>query len=405
MWTFLTGCGNTVVDTETMTFEDTYQLFVENMMQDKIEQIEVTAGRETVMTESAIGLALDNTLWQATVAINTTAMVNDGVTSGLNLFDVDIVSDLLQLDWLVAISHFSDLASTYYRLNQLDVEVWGLLAGNLSYVDVMKEQLQWLIGQWYVLDGEMLLWDAAGASQLTDSLTNLPAEFYQGLNDHMIFEVKDKTPDSYKVVLSEEWFSWFLDQMSTNQYVAQVFSLPTTGGAMDNDDLLADIQQINDSVDMTLKIIDPNHVDLEVVYQSGTATNMMMTLGYKWMTLSVTEEASATTADVSWLQQSDGQYAINILLEQNWLTMMRAEGSHDIWFENDSMSTLMDIDIYVSNMLVNLPIEDEEILVNLTVDSTTNNVDDVVDFVPPSDAKEFDDFLGGMAWEYVEVVN
>jgi hypothetical protein len=51
-----------VVDTETMTFEDTYQLFVENMMQDKIEQIEVTAGRETVMTESAIGLALDNTL-------------------------------------------------------------------------------------------------------------------------------------------------------------------------------------------------------------------------------------------------------------------------------------------------------------------------------------------------------
>jgi hypothetical protein len=35
------------------------------------------------------------------------------------------------------------------------------------------------------------------------------------------------------------------------------------------------------------------------------------------MTLSVTEEASATTADVSWLQQSDGQYAINILLEQN----------------------------------------------------------------------------------------
>jgi hypothetical protein len=69
--------------------------------------------------------------------------------------------------------------------------------------------------------------------------------------------------------------------MSTNQYVAQVFSLPTTGGAMDNDDLLADIQQINDSVDMTLKIIDPNHVDLEVVYQSGTATNMMMTLGYK----------------------------------------------------------------------------------------------------------------------------
>jgi hypothetical protein len=57
----------------------------------------------------------------------------------------------------------------------------------------------------------------------------------------------------------------------------------------------------------------------------------------------------------------------------------------------------MDIDIYVSNMLVNLPIEDEEILVNLTVDSTTNNVDDVVDFVPPSDAKEFDDFLGGMA--------
>jgi hypothetical protein len=56
--------------------------------------------------------------------------------------------------------------------------------------------------------------------------------------------------------------------MSTNQYVAQVFSLPTTGGVMNNESLLADIQEINASVDMTLKIIDANHVDLEVAYQS-----------------------------------------------------------------------------------------------------------------------------------------
>jgi hypothetical protein len=35
------------------------------------------------------------------------------------------------------------------------------------------------------------------------------------------------------------------------------------------------------------------------------------------MTLTMTEEASAIAADISWLQESDGQYAINVLLKQN----------------------------------------------------------------------------------------
>lgn len=402
MGMFLSACWNKSVGTDTLSFEDTYALFVENMMQDKIDQLEVVADRETMETDSTIVIAMNNEMWQATIDINTTAIIDDGFTSGLNLFDVDVVSDLLQLDWLVSVSQFSDAVSTYYRLNQLDVEVWGLLAGNLWSVDVLKEQLQWLMGQWYLLDSEMLLWEAAWASQLTDSLTSLPTDVYQGLQDHVIFEVEEKTADSYKVVLSEEWFSWFLDQMSTNQYVAQVFSLPTTGGVMNNESLLADIQEINASVDMTLKIIDANHVDLEVAYQSWAAMNLMMMLGYKWMTLTMTEEASAIAADISWLQESDGQYAINVLLKQNWLTMMRAEGSHDMWFKNDSMSTLMDIDVYVSNTLLGLPIEDEEIMVTVKVDSATTYVENDLQLQAPTDAKKFEDFLWGMAGEYVD---
>jgi hypothetical protein len=53
----------------------------------------------------------------------------------------------------------------------------------------------------------------------------------------------------------------------------------------------------------------------------------------------------------------------------------------------------MDIDVYVSNTLLGLPIEDEEIMVTVKVDSATTYVENDLQLQAPTDAKKFEDFL------------
>ncbi len=397
----LAGCNNNQL-AESMTYEETYSVFVDNIMHDQIEQLQSVSDWNGMLTDSDIQLTMNNEFAIADIGIKTLAMMKDWSSSWYNAFDVMLDSELLQMSGAITLSHFSDVVSTYYRLDAIDVDMWWLLAGNLTYVDLMKEQLKALAWERYKIDQETLLTDTANASYLSEWLKQLPLDVYEWLSKHQIFDVEEKSDDGYKVNLSATGMVWFLEEVQGNDYVKWLFDTSALTGDMSA--LFWDVARINETTDMFLKVVDADHVDLFVQSRDDAVTPFSMTIGHKGISLDVWNGAWWIWDDlhVEWLEAADDEYAIQASLVQSWMTVIEIEWTHKWSLTEDSMSTVVDLDVGVANALLNLPIESDFVEIKVTMDSTSVRKEWSTTLLPPANFQAFDDFMGWIAGEYVE---